>query len=305
VPYIPPGSRHHFEVPERWGISSWEEVFFPTEDGETLQGWLVKAPRHSQYTPTLIWFHSNAGNISHRLPNVAELINEVGINIFLVEYRGYGKSSGVPSEEGTKLDAIAAYRYLTQVRTDLSPNFLVFGRSLGGAVAIDFAVLFQTELLGVILENTFTSIPDLAGQILPLFYYFTFLQFYRYMSIEKIRKLKDVPVLFVSGLQDEVVPPSHMQRLFDQCDSRQKSFKRFREGRHMETWTCSGYNETIRSFTIDCLISRYSFTSATMNIKGEKEQDASSFEVLKRGMLVMDFVVKYATFSQRNYTLEE
>lgn len=158
----------------------------------------------------------------------------------------------------------------------------------------------------MIVENTFTSIPDLAGEILPLFSYFTCIQLFRFASVEKIHMLQNVPVLFVSGLQDEVVPPSHMKILFDRCGAKQKFLKRFREGRHMDTWTRKGYNETLRQFIIECLISQIRSTSSVVENTTQtqsQEQQPPYSEVMKSGMLVMDFVAKNQIFSQWSQTL--
>lgn len=156
----------------------------------------------------------------------------------------------------------------------------------------------------MIIENTFTSILDLAGEIFPLFSYFTCIQLFRFMSVEKIHMLKNVPVLVVNGLQDEVIPPSHMKILFDRCGAKQKFLKKFREGRHMETWTCKGYNETLRQFINECLVSRIHSTSfAVENTTETQHQQPLYSEMMKNGMLVMDFVAKNEILSQRSQLL--
>ena len=114
---------------------AYEDVLFTASDGVRLHGWYVPGSRDV----TFLWFHGNAGNISHRLGNIKEMHDELAVNIFIFDYRGYGQSRGTPSEQGTYLDAKAALDYL-RARDDVSIDKIVYyGRSLGGAMAVELA----------------------------------------------------------------------------------------------------------------------------------------------------------------------
>lgn len=136
--------------------------------------WITQYGEKSKYSPTLVYFHGNAGNIGHRLQNAKGMHLVCGLNILMVDYRGYGLSTGIPSERGFYDDARATFNYLMS-REDLDHNQIgIFGRSLGGAVAIDLAAdtEFSQRIMCVILENTFTSIKDMACHLLhPRFKY--------------------------------------------------------------------------------------------------------------------------------------
>jgi len=149
-------------APDRAGLA-YEDVFLDVEDGIVIHGWYVPAPGART---TLLFLHGNAGNISHRLDNVRRL-HEQGLNVFIIDYRGYGRSSGSPHEQGLYRDARASLAYL-QGRPDVRPDRIaVFGRSLGGAVAVDLCSRESCSKL--ILESTFTSTADMARSIFPFF----------------------------------------------------------------------------------------------------------------------------------------
>lgn len=142
--------------------------------------WIRHNGEKGMFVPTVVYFHGNAGNMGHRLHNASGIFHTLQCNLLMVEYRGYGLSSGVPTEKGLYADARAAIDYLF-TRHDLDLNQIVlFGRSLGGAVAIDLAAHteYSQRIMCVILENTFTSIPDMAVELihrylkyLPMFCY--------------------------------------------------------------------------------------------------------------------------------------
>ena len=122
-------------TPADYGLE-YEEVWFTTEDNVKLHGWWVPKPG----APVFLWFHGNAGNISYRLENVKLLVDEVGVQVFIFDYREYGKSEGSINREGTFKDAAAAYRYLTETRGVPGTDVILFGRSLGTALATDLAL---------------------------------------------------------------------------------------------------------------------------------------------------------------------
>ncbi|CAF1238336.1 unnamed protein product [Rotaria sordida] len=240
----------------------YETITIETSDNEKLHGYLIKQNHHSNECETLIFFHGNAGNIGHRLQNVHLLYQACNINVLLFDYRGYGKSTGKPSEAGFYIDAQAVYDYVRK-RTDLNQEkIFFFGRSLGGAVALHLAShLAETNetlpLYCVIVENTFTSIPDMAKRLFQVFiidYIPTWCYKNVFSSIKKIRHIK-VPVLFLSGAQDELVPPQMMQKLHEECTSPKKQLILFSDGQHNTTWLSYNYTTQIYKFLHECSIS--------------------------------------------------
>jgi len=240
-----------------------EDIYITTKDSVAVHAWLVKAKNY-QHAPTWIYFHGNAANIGYRLPNVAEFVNQLGINVLMLEYRGFGNSEGAPSERGLMLDGEAALEYIRSRRDIDQEKVYLFGRSLGGAVAIAVAARLwktsnppQQPLAGVVVENTFTSIFDMIvvlGQrmrigdlsclkrILVNFFLTSV-----WNSIRDIKHIKD-PILFLSGQADELVPPEQMKRLFTACASPNATWEEFPDGQHNETSSCKGYIESIARY---------------------------------------------------------
>jgi fermentation-respiration switch protein FrsA (DUF1100 family) len=220
-------------TPKSQGLA-FEEVRFPASDGVLLHGWLVPASgaRH-----TLVWFHGNAGNISHRVHNIGYLHRLLGINVFIFDYRGYGLSAGGRSdlsEEATYRDAEGALAFI-RGRPDLARTRLVyFGRSLGAAIAIEMARHHPPA--GLILETPFTSIRDIARVHYP-FVPRMFLRL-KYDSLAKIPALR-VPLLVLHGDRDEVVPLDQPQRLF-QAANEPKTFYLIPGAHHNDTYIVGG-----------------------------------------------------------------
>ena len=158
----------------------------------------------------MLFCHGNAGNISHRLGTLA-LLNELDLSTFLFDYRGYGESAGKVSEKGTYLDAQAAWKHLTDERGIPADQIVCFGRSLGGAVAAYLAA--KRRPAAVVLDSTFTSIPDMARRIYPM-YPVRLLSRCRYDTLARMESIR-CPVLVIHSRDDEIVPFSHGRRLFD------------------------------------------------------------------------------------------
>ncbi|XP_026192700.1 alpha/beta hydrolase domain-containing protein WAV2 [Cyclospora cayetanensis] len=215
----------------------YEDVNITTSDGVNLHGWLLKQ-KSAQVAPTVIFFHGNAGNISHRLENLAAMYCETGANILIVDYRGYGKSEGSPSEEGIYKDADAALTFAKQNQT-VGKNIFLFGRSLGGAVAIDLAHRRGSEVKGLILENTFTSLEDVIYDLLPgLRHVRCVISALQRMHLESEKKMREInlPTLFISGRSDKLINPLQMDRLYEACGSPLKEKVDIEEGGHNDTW---------------------------------------------------------------------
>ncbi len=195
-------------TPDQAGLE-YEEVWFETSDGLRLHGWFLPPASNPEKTAAcLLFLHGNAGNISHRLDNIKGLVGH-GLAVFIFDYRGYGLSRGRPSEKGTYEDARAAYRHLL-TRPGISPeNVVIFGRSLGGAVAVDLAGHFPARAL--ILESSFTSFREVARVHFP--FVPSFLLSRKYESERKMASVR-TPALFVHGRLDSIVPFDMGRRLF-------------------------------------------------------------------------------------------
>ena len=153
-----------FPRPPRFGISDFDELRIPTPDGETLSAFLIRPSNKSlARNITVLMFHGNAGNIGHRVPIARVLEENLGCNVLMLEYRGYGLSSGTPNEEGLMIDAQTGLDYIRKREDTKGSKIVVYGQSLGGAVSIQLVARNQQDgdVVGLILENTFTSIRKL------------------------------------------------------------------------------------------------------------------------------------------------
>jgi fermentation-respiration switch protein FrsA (DUF1100 family) len=192
-------------VPSDIGLD-YEDVVFETSDGVQLHGWYVSA---DQARGVILFFHGNAGNISHRLDSI-EFFHRLGFSVFIIDYRGYGKSEGKTDEQGTYRDAEAAWRHLIEKR-GIDPGMIViFGRSLGASIAAWLAS--RTSPAALILESAFTSAPDLGRH------------HYRFLPVRALTRIHydtqsyiesvSVPTLVVHSADDEIVPFAHGRKLF-------------------------------------------------------------------------------------------
>jgi uncharacterized protein len=183
----------------------YEALRIATDDGEELDAWFIPALRERG---VLLFFHGNAGNISHRLDSL-RIFNHLGLAVLILDYRGYGQSTGQPTEHGTYEDARAAWRHLVEERGIPAERIVVFGRSLGGAVATWLATEFEPR--GLIVESTFRSVPDLAAEI------YWFLPVRRLARIEfpveSLMSSVTAPVLVVHSREDEIIPFHHGEAL--------------------------------------------------------------------------------------------
>lgn len=227
------------ETPSNWGLD-YEEVSMETEDGVRLHGWYI--PRAGA-TRTLLFFHGNAGNISHRGDSVI-IFHRLGLNVLIFDYRGYGRSGGSPSEDGLYRDATAAWRYLTQIRGVTGSQIVLFGRSLGGAVAAELASRVQPG--GLILESSFSSARDVANALFPLLSRLIILR-YNFPAASAIQHAKG-PVLVLHSPQDDIIPYGLGRRLFDAAPEPKTFFDL--QGDHNSGFIRSqpGYQEALAAF---------------------------------------------------------
>jgi fermentation-respiration switch protein FrsA (DUF1100 family) len=226
--------------PARFGIDA-EETWLTTEDGVRIHSFFLPAAQAA--SRAVLFLHGNAGNASHRLPNAA-LLAALGADVLLLDYRGYGASEGSPSEAGVYADARAGLAHLVEERRVPLERVVLFGRSLGGAVAVDLAQ--ERPLAGVILESTFSSLRALARHAVgPLGGLIVRRGF---DSLDKIGRAR-APLLFFHGDRDEVVDWSLGRALFDAAPE-PKAFETLRGAGHNDTVVLGGteYLERIRSF---------------------------------------------------------
>ncbi|EHY52184.1 bem46 protein, variant [Exophiala dermatitidis] len=250
---LPPGSRTEVPKPEQFRIRAAESIKFPTPDGETLHAYLLRPPTPTlKKDITLVMFHGNAGNVGHRLPIGKVLSESVGCHVFMVEYRGYGLSTGSPDENGLTVDGQTALDFVRSHEELRKTHIVLYGQSLGGAVAVKLLQANEQagDIAGVILENTFLSIRKLIPSVMPPAKYIAALCHQQWNSEETMAKIsdKDMPILFLSGRQDEIVPPSMMKALYDQCPSTRKVWKEFPNGDHNSTVAEPEYFDTIWEF---------------------------------------------------------
>lgn len=247
--YFP--SREIFLTPAALGVP-FEEVRFRAADGVHLHGWFVPAREEEGGTPpgpapTLVWFHGNGGNLSHRVENIALLRESLRAHIFIFDYRGYGLSEGSPSEDGTYRDAEGAVRYVLSRRDVAGDRVVLFGRSIGASVAVEEAL--RRPPAGLILESPFTSIAEMARHhyLLPL----GPLLKTRYDTLAKIGKVR-VPLLILHGDRDHIVP-LRMGRTVFEAAPEPKDFYVIRGAGHNDTYVTGGgpYFLRLKSFLED------------------------------------------------------
>ena len=184
----------------------YEDVYFTTPDGVRLHGWYcpVADPR-----AVILFAHGNAGNIAYRYPDCVQLTQELGVSVFAFDYRGYGRSEGIPNEKGLLVDARAARHWLAKRENLDEQEIVLFGRSLGGGVMVDLAAKDGARAL--ILESTFTSLPDVANDLLPLSP--GVLMFNRFNSLKKIPDYHG-PLLIAHGTKDRLIPFAQGKQLW-------------------------------------------------------------------------------------------
>lgn len=227
-------------TPSQRGLK-FDEVSFESEDRTRLHGWYVPCP---SARGVVLFCHGNTGNISHRL-ELLDILNRLHYDVFIFDYRGYGKSDGLASEQGTYQDALAAWNYLIKVREKTAAQIVIHGRSLGGAIAAWLAAKVSPRAL--ILESSFRSMPLLASELYP------------YLPIKFLTRLKypteqalagvTCPLLIVHSVDDELIPFHHSQHLFDHFSGHSKELIRIR-GRHDDGFLHSGllYESGLRDF---------------------------------------------------------
>lgn len=193
-------------TPQQIGLA-FEDVELVTQDQVRLHGWFIPS---DDARGTVLFFHGNAGNISHRLDSIA-IFNRMNLDVFIIDYRGYGQSQGRVTEKGTYRDAEAAWSYLTATRGIDANRIIVFGRSLGASIAAWLASRHRPGAL--ILESSFSSVPSMAQRLYP-FLPVKWLSTFRYDTRQYVSNI-NCPLLVVHSKTDEIIPYDEGRSVFD------------------------------------------------------------------------------------------
>ena len=229
--------RSDFEItPENFDLE-YEELTLTLDEGTTVHGWYFPADPDR---PTVLFCHGNAGNISHRL-ETAEYLVALGVNTLLFDYRGYGKATGHPTEKGVYADAQACLDWLRREKNVSTDKLVIFGRSLGGAVAIELAS--KNECRGLIVESAFTSVSEMAKTVYP-WLPVKFLVKHKLAAIDKIGEVKS-PVLVLHSRTDEIIPYWMGRRLYEATRSQKKFMELTGYHNNLEYYRSDEYRDNL------------------------------------------------------------
>lgn len=231
--------------PKAFGLPA-EDTWFSTDDGMRLHGWWVP---HPQARGTVLYCHGSTGSIAHRIGVLSRLWS-LEVNLFAFDYRGYGRSTGQPTEEGLYLDVRAAHDHLIRDLGSRADEILLFGHSLGGAVAIDCSL--DRKVAGLIAQSTFTHIRDAARAVFPTLPIHLAAR-RQFRSVDKVAEL-GIPKLFIHGDSDETVPLELGKRLYESA-TEPKAFYLVRRGGHNDLHLYGGrrYLRRLSRFRDRCL----------------------------------------------------
>lgn len=207
-----------------------EDISIQTPDNETITGWYIPAENAEI---TVLFCHGQGGNIMHRLDTI-NIFNELGLNCLMFDYRGYGHSTGKPTEQGTYIDTQTAYDWLVNTKKQDPENIIIFGRSMGCAIAANLASRVKAK--AVVLESGFTSFGDIGQKFYPYMPVKLFATF-SYNTIEYIKKT-DIPVLIIHSKDDEIVPFEFGQKLYNAASEPKEFLEIF--GRHNDGFLMTG-----------------------------------------------------------------
>lgn len=209
---------------------AFEKISLKTEDALKISAWYIPAD-NAKYT--VLFCHGNAGNMTHRLDSI-NVLNELGLNCLIFDYRGYGDSQGKPSEEGTYRDARAAWKWLVEQKKIPAEKIIMFGRSLGGSVVANLATEVYPK--AIVLESAFTSYEEIGKKFYPYMPVHLFVKF-NYKTIDSVRRIH-CPVLFIHSRNDKIIPFEFGLRLYEAASEP----KRFVEiaGSHNDGFLYSG-----------------------------------------------------------------
>lgn len=231
--------RHLVATPENIGLA-YQDVEIITTDNIKLHGWFIP---HDKVKNTVLFFHGNAGNISHRLESI-EIFHHLGLNVFIIDYRGYGQSEGKTTEQGTYQDAEAAWKYLHDAQGISGQQIIIFGRSLGASIAAWLAS--KHTPVALIIESGFTSVPAMGQRLYP-FLPIHWVTHFKYDTRQYVKRIS-CPVMVAHSKNDEIIPYDEGREIFAAAPEN-KQFLALRGG-HNDGFLVSGssYVEGLRSF---------------------------------------------------------
>ncbi|KAH8109951.1 alpha/beta-hydrolase [Phellopilus nigrolimitatus] len=273
---FPPGSRTEVSRPTDFELPYYEDLILDTPDHVKVRAYLLvqrkdleqgdsvvfsegsREMTDSEYAasrPTVLMFHGNGGNAGHRIPLAKMFFVQMRCNVLMLSYRGYGLSEGSPSEKGIRLDAQTALDHVTSHPTLSRTPIVLYGQSIGGAVAIDLASRNPSTIRALVLENTFLSLPRLIPTAMPMLSRVAFLCHQKWDSVSKLPLIPaETPVLMLSGARDEIVPAVHMEELERLLREpvpgkrRPGQLVKFHGGSHNDTCIQPGYWTAVHEF---------------------------------------------------------
>jgi len=207
-----------------------EDITFKSSDGLRLSGWYIPVEGSEL---AVLFCHGNGGNIAHRLDSI-NIFHNLGLNCFIFDYRGYGSSEGKPNEQGTYLDAGAAYQWLREEKKISPDNIIIFGRSLGGSIAAQLAGKVKARAL--VIEGAFTSFADIGQKFYPYMPVRWFARF-NYRTIDYIKKV-NCPVMLIYSRNDDIVPFEFGPELYEAANEPKELVEIF--GSHNDAFLVSG-----------------------------------------------------------------
>lgn len=243
-------------TPDRLNLE-YEDIYLKTADGETLHGWWLPALTDEPAKGTIYFLHGNAQNVSAHILNAAWL-PEQGYNVFTIDYRGYGQSTGAPDIEGALHDVETGLRWLAQRRADSEHPLYILGQSLGGALGIALASEWvqrdeQPELNGIILDGTFSGFRYIAREKLDLFWLTWPFQYPLswtipddYEGTDRIAGVSPVPVIIIHSVRDGIIPFEHGVRLYEAAEQPKEFLQT--DTPHAATFVIPAYREAVLEF---------------------------------------------------------
>ena len=231
--------RNLVATPKNIGLT-YQDIEFLTEDNVRLHGWFIP---NKKSKATVLFFHGNAGNISHRLDSI-KIFNRMELNVFIIDYRGYGQSEGKITENGTYRDADAAWKYLNDTLGINEKKIIIFGRSLGASIATRLASKHTPAAL--IIESGFTSVPAMAQRLYP-FLPVRWLTYYKYNTKQYVKNISR-PVMVAHSKDDDIIPYDEGRKIFEAAPN-PKQFLVMRGG-HNDGFIVSGesYSKGLSAF---------------------------------------------------------
>jgi fermentation-respiration switch protein FrsA (DUF1100 family) len=247
VPVLEPGMLYFpikeiEQYPSSVGLE-YEDVYLKTEDGMKINGWYVENKASKK---VILLFHGNGGNLGHRV-SLIRLLHALPANVFIIDYHGFGKSQGKPSEKNLYLDAEAAYKYLRELKKYKPEQIVVMGSSLGTAVATHLTA--QEKVGGLILQKAFTSARAMAQHMNPLYRWPIIWIRSDFDTLKRIQNI-NVPVLFIHSKADEMIPYTMSVELYEKANEPKKLLLLEGYG-HNDLVTAAEYIDGLRQVVVD------------------------------------------------------